>query len=90
MNTVDGAFTMLIEMNEKQKGYGYNRNHMNVIEIRTSLKWLPLVPIRAFANEDVAHKVIEDITGIDYKDVLFCDNPEYRITRYSSEKINEL
>jgi len=87
---VDGAFTMLIEMNEKQKGYGYNRNHMNVIEIRTSLKWLPLVPIRAFANEDVAHKVIEDITGIDYKDVLFCDNPEYRITRYSSEKINEL
>ena len=81
---------MLIEMNEKQKGYGYNRNHMNVIEIRTSLKWLPLVPIRAFANEDVAHKVIEDITGIDYKDVLFCDNPEYRITRYSSEKINEL
>jgi len=87
---VDGAFIMLIEMNEKQKGYGYNRNHMNVIEIRTSLKWLPLVPIRAFANEDVAHKVIEDITGIDYKDVLFCDNPEYRITRYSSEKINEL
>jgi hypothetical protein len=87
---VDGAFIMLIEMNEKQKGYGYNRNHMNVIEIRTSLKWLPLVPIRAFANEDVAHKVIEDITGIDYKDVLFCDNPEYRITRYSSEQINEL
>ena len=81
---------MLIEMNEKQKGYGYNRNHFIVIEIRTSLKWLPLVPIRAFDNEDVAHKVIEDITGIDYKDVLFCDNPEYRITRYSSEKINEL
>jgi len=82
---------MLIEMKgKKQKGYGYNRNHMNVIEIRTSLKWLPLVPIRAFSNDDVAHKVIEDITGKDYKEVLFCDNPEYRITRYSSEKINEL
>ena len=79
---------MLIGMKEKQKGYGINRNHFIVIEIRTSLKWLPLVPIRAFDNEDVAHKVIEDITGIDYKDVLFCGNPEYRITRYSSEKIN--
>ena len=87
---MDGAFIMLIGMKGKQKGYGINRNHMNVIEMRTSLKWAPIMPIRAFANEDVAHKVIEDITGLNYKDVLFCDNPEYRITRYSSEKINEL
>jgi len=81
---------MLIETNEKQTGYGYNRNHFNVIEIRTSLKWFPLIPIRAFDSMDVAYLVIKDITGKDYKEVLFCDDPEYRITSYSSIKTNDL
>jgi len=73
----------------QETGYGYNRNHFNVIEIRTALKWLPLGPIRAFDSMDVAQMVIKDMTGKDYKEVLFCDNPEYRITRYSSVKTNE-
>ena len=88
VNIVDGVFIM--ETNEDKKGLGYDTNHFEVIEVRTALKWLPLMPPRAFSTVEVAHKVIEDITGKDHEEVLFCDNPEYRITRYSSVKTNEL
>ena len=88
MNIVDGVFTM--GTNEDKKGFGYDTNHLWVIEMRTSLKWLPIMPPRAFGSLDVAHIIIRDMTGQDYKEVLFCDNPEYRITEYSSVKTNEL
>jgi hypothetical protein len=87
VNIVDGVFIM--ETSEDKKGFGYDTNHLWVIEMRTSLKWLPIMPPRAFGSLDVAHVIIKDMTGLDYKEVLFCDNPEYRIIEYSSAKTNE-
>ena len=76
--------------NEDKKGFGYDSNHLWVIEMRTSLKWLPIMPPRAFDSLQVAYIVINDMTGQDYKEVLFCDDPEYRIMEYLSAKTNEL
>ena len=76
-------------MQKELKEYGPNRNYINVIEMKTSLKWLPLVPIRAYSSEYVARKVIEDITGLGYIEALHCKDPKYRITSYLSENINE-
>ena len=88
VNIVIGASIM--QKNEDKIGFGYDTNHLWVIEMRTSLKWLPIMPPRAFGSLDVAHVIIKDMTGLDYKEVLFCDNPEYRIIEYISSKTNEL
>ena len=65
-------------------------NYLWVIEMRTSLKWLPMMPPRVFGSLDVAHIIISDMTGRDYKEVLFCRNPGYRIIEYSSVYTNEI
>ena len=84
----DGVFIMKKTTTGPQ--YGANRNAVNVIEVRGTTGWWSLKPIEAYESDWVAKKRIEDITGKDYNEVLFCDKPDFRISTYSSVSTNEV
>ena len=84
----DGVFIMVKKATGPQ--YGTNRNAVNIIEVRGRTGWWPIKPIQAYESDWVAKKRIEDITGKDYNEVLFCDKPDFRISTYSSVSTNEV
>ena len=84
----DGVFIMKKTTTGPQ--YGANRNAVNIIEVRGKTGWWPIKPIQAYESDWVAKKRIEDITGKDYNEVLFCDKPDFRISTYSSVATNEV
>ena len=84
----DGVFIMVKKATGPQ--YGTNRNAVNIIEVRGRTGWWPIKPIEAYESDWVAKKRIEDITGKDYNEVLFCDKPDFRISTYSSVSTNEV
>ena len=86
----DGVFIMVKKATAVEPQYGANRNAVNIIEVRGKTGWWPIKPIQAYESDWVAKKRIEDITGKDYNEVLFCDKPDFRISTYSSVATNEV
>ena len=70
--------------------FGTNRNSVNIVEVRGKTGWWPIKPIEAYESDWVAQKRIEDITGKNHEEVLFCDKPDFRISRYTSVATNEI
>ena len=86
----DGVFIMAKKIEETGPQFGKNRNAVNIIEVRGRTGWWPIKPIEAYESDWVAKKSVEDMTGKDYKEVLFCEKPDFRISRYTSVNTNEV